>query len=114
MQVLLAINMSNICVQSAHAESMGKTLFADLIPAEGIAIIDTENTLSLYGCAVKILVFLTMPVDPTSHQVAKQVEYLQHFKVAIVEGDAIAVIMSHLEEPLQNLERWVTYLQSFT
>ncbi|CAM6108735.1 unnamed protein product [Calypogeia fissa] len=53
---------------------------------------------------VKILVFLTMPVEPTSHQVSKQVEYLQHFKAAVVEGDAIAVIVSHLEEPLQNLE----------
>lgn len=60
--------------------------------------------------AVKILVFLIMPVDPTSHQVAKQVEYLQLFKASIVEGDAIAVVVSHLEEPLQNLERWVTVI----
>lgn len=55
--------------------------------------------------AVKVLVFLTMPIDPSSNQVSLQVEYLQHFRAALLDDDTIPVIMSLLEDPLQRLER---------
>ncbi|BFI31474.1 hypothetical protein AXG93_4530s1190 [Marchantia polymorpha subsp. ruderalis] len=54
---------------------------------------------------VKVLVFLTMPIDPSSNQVSLQVEYLQHFRAALLDDDTIPVIMSLLEDPLQRLER---------
>ncbi|KAG6548875.1 hypothetical protein Mapa_009637 [Marchantia paleacea] len=54
---------------------------------------------------VKVLVFLTMPIDPSSNQISLQVEYLQHFRAALLDDDTIPVIMSLLEDPLQHLER---------
>ncbi|KAL2632945.1 hypothetical protein R1flu_004424 [Riccia fluitans] len=54
---------------------------------------------------VKVLVFLTMPIDPASAQVSLQEEYLQHFRAALLDYETIPVVMSLLEDPLQHLER---------
>lgn len=55
--------------------------------------------------AVKVLVFLTMPVEPTSNDVLQQTEYLWELKSSITSSDIVAVIVSLLESPLENLER---------
>ncbi|KAK4431393.1 hypothetical protein Salat_0901400 [Sesamum alatum] len=59
--------------------------------------------------AVKVLVFLTMPVEPTSIDIAQQIEYLWGLKSAITFSDIVPVIVSLLESPLENLEN-----ESFT
>ncbi|XP_068659821.1 uncharacterized protein [Aristolochia californica] len=55
--------------------------------------------------AVKILVFLTMPISPDSDDIPRQMEYLWGLKAAITRNDTIAVIVSLLEGPLERLER---------
>lgn len=57
--------------------------------------------------AVKVLVFLTMPVEPTSVDILQQIEYLWGLKSAITFSDIVPVIVSLLETPLENLERLV-------
>ncbi|KAI9159863.1 hypothetical protein LWI28_002675 [Acer negundo] len=54
--------------------------------------------------AVKVLVFLTMPIEPSSNDIPQQIEYLWGLKSAITCSDTVAVIVSLLEGPLQNLE----------
>lgn len=54
---------------------------------------------------MKVLVFLTMPVEPTSNDVLQQTEYLWELKSSITSSDIVAVIVSLLESPLENLER---------
>ncbi|KAH7853622.1 hypothetical protein Vadar_004796 [Vaccinium darrowii] len=54
--------------------------------------------------AVKVLVFLTMPVEPTSNDIPQQIEYLWASKSSITFSDTIPVIVSLLESPLENLE----------
>lgn len=46
-----------------------------------------------------------MPTDPTSNNVPLQLEYLRGFKDAFLEQDAIGVIVTHLEKPLEHLDR---------
>ncbi|KAK7279867.1 hypothetical protein RJT34_24926 [Clitoria ternatea] len=55
--------------------------------------------------AVKVLVFLTMPVEPSSNDISQQLEYLWGLKSAVTNSDVVAVIVSFLERPLENLER---------
>ncbi|KAK6155617.1 hypothetical protein DH2020_009865 [Rehmannia glutinosa] len=55
--------------------------------------------------AVKVLVFLTMPVEPTSIDIPQQIEYLWGLKSAITFSDIVPVIVSLLESPLENLEK---------
>lgn len=55
-------------------------------------------------CAVKILVFLTMPIDPSSDGIAQQIEYLWDLKAALTRPVTIAVIVCLLEDPLDHLE----------
>lgn len=50
--------------------------------------------------------FLTMPVDPSSTSIPQQLEYLRNFKAAVLEDDAIGVIVSHLQDPLEHMERY--------
>jgi timeless len=57
--------------------------------------------------AVKVMVFLTMPIDPSSIDIPQQLEYLRQFKAAVLEDDAIGVIVSHLQEPLEHMERYL-------
>lgn len=52
------------------------------------------------------MVFLTMPVDPSSTSIPQQLEYLRNFKAAVLEDDAIGVIVSHLQDPLEHMERY--------
>ncbi|XP_050141072.1 uncharacterized protein LOC126617037 isoform X1 [Malus sylvestris] len=56
-------------------------------------------------CLVKVLVFLTMPVEPSSNDVLQQIEFLWKLKSSITSSDTVAVIVSLLESPLENLER---------
>lgn len=56
---------------------------------------------------MKVLVFLTMPVEPTSVDILQQIEYLWGLKSAITFSDIVPVIVSLLETPLENLERLV-------
>uniref|UniRef100_A0A7S3UDF9 DEK-C domain-containing protein n=1 Tax=Picocystis salinarum TaxID=88271 RepID=A0A7S3UDF9_9CHLO len=50
--------------------------------------------------ALKIMVFLTMPLDPHSEEINKQAEHLKQLKEAMVEEDVIAIVTSMLHEPL--------------
>ncbi|XP_055825536.1 uncharacterized protein LOC129894059 isoform X2 [Solanum dulcamara] len=53
--------------------------------------------------AVKVMVFLTMPIEPTSHDIPQQIELLWGIKSSITFSEAVPVIMSLLENPLENL-----------
>ncbi|KAJ1264152.1 hypothetical protein BS78_09G240900 [Paspalum vaginatum] len=73
----------------------------DLVP-----IIENYQTdRNLVITAVKVLVFLTMPVEPSSDDVAQQIEYLWDLKAALTRNVAVTVIVSLLEDPLDHLER---------
>ncbi|CAN1267612.1 Topoisomerase 1-associated factor 1, partial [Linum perenne] len=72
----------------------------DLIPMFQYCQDDRDLVLN----AVKVLVFLTMPVDQSSNDVAIQLEYLWKLKSAITSSETVAVIVSLLEGPLENLE----------
>lgn len=54
--------------------------------------------------SVKVLVFLTMPIEPSSVDIPQQIEYLWDLKSAITSSDTVGVIVSLLEGPLENLE----------
>ncbi|XP_017215066.1 uncharacterized protein LOC108193014 isoform X2 [Daucus carota subsp. sativus] len=72
----------------------------DLIPI----IEHCQNDRNLVLNSVKVLVFLTMPVEPGSNDIPQQIEYLWGLKTAISCSDIIAIIVSLLETPLENLE----------
>ncbi|KAI3824413.1 hypothetical protein L1987_05872 [Smallanthus sonchifolius] len=63
-----------------------------------------QNETALVLNAVKVLVFLTMPIDPTSKDIPQQIEYLWHLKSLITFSHAIPVIVTLLESPLEHLE----------
>lgn len=63
-----------------------------------------QNDRALVINAVKILVFLTMPIDSTTEDVAQQMEYLWDLKAAVTRNVTVAVIVSLLEDPLEHLE----------
>jgi len=58
---------------------------------------------SLSYCTVKVMVFLTMPIEPTSNDIPQQIELLWGIKSSITFSEAVPVIMSLLESPLENL-----------
>lgn len=58
-----------------------------------------------FRVAVKVIVFLTMPPLPESDSISRQLEYLQRFKAAFLEDEALGVIVAMMEEPLAHLER---------
>ncbi|KAK4770277.1 hypothetical protein SAY87_030809 [Trapa incisa] len=72
----------------------------DLIPI----IENYQDDQGLVLNAVKVLVFLTMPIEPTSSDIPEQIEYLWGIKTAITSSGIVAVIVSLLETPLENLE----------
>ncbi|XP_010059979.2 topoisomerase 1-associated factor 1 isoform X2 [Eucalyptus grandis] len=72
----------------------------DLIPI----LEHCQDDRSLVLNTVKVLVFLTMPIEPTSSGIHLQIEYLWDLKSAITMSDTVAVIISLLESPLENLE----------
>ncbi|KAG5558725.1 hypothetical protein RHGRI_008623 [Rhododendron griersonianum] len=72
----------------------------DLIPI--LEHCQDDNNLVLN--AVKVLVFLTMPVEPTSNDIPQQIEYLWALKSSITLSDTVPMIVSLLESPLENLE----------
>ncbi|OQU78443.1 protein timeless homolog isoform X4 [Sorghum bicolor] len=73
----------------------------DLVPI----IENYQNDRNLVITAVKVLVFLTMPVESSSDDVAQQIEYLWDLKAALTRNVAVTVIVSLLEDPLDRLER---------
>ncbi|XP_042394295.1 protein timeless homolog [Zingiber officinale] len=72
----------------------------DLVPL----IEHYQSDRNLLISAVKILVFMTMPVDHSSDNVAQQIEYLWDLKASLTRSISIAVIVSLLEDPLDHLE----------
>ncbi|KAL8095808.1 uncharacterized protein LOC141693231 isoform X2 [Apium graveolens] len=72
----------------------------DLIPI----IEHCQNDRNLVLNSVKVLVFLTMPVEPGSNDIPQQIEYLWGLKTSITCSDTVAIIVSLLETPLENLE----------
>ncbi|XP_054820740.1 uncharacterized protein LOC129319668 isoform X2 [Prosopis cineraria] len=72
----------------------------DLIPI----IEHCQEDRNLLLNAVKVLVFITMPVEPSSTDISQQLEYLWELKASITSSDIVAVIVSFLEGPLENLE----------
>ncbi|KAL7254194.1 hypothetical protein ACSBR1_008571 [Camellia fascicularis] len=77
----------------------------DLIPI----IEHCQDDRNLVLNSVKVLVFLTMPVEPTSNDIPQQIEYLWGLMSSITCSDIVPVIVSLLESPLENLE-----LEAFT
>lgn len=59
---------------------------------------------------MKILVFLTMPIEPSSNDIPLQIEYLWGLKSSITHSNTVAVVVSLLEGPLENLEWLVEIL----
>ncbi|WOK95730.1 hypothetical protein Cni_G04437 [Canna indica] len=77
------------------------TVSRDLVPL----IEHYQSDRNLIINAVKVLVFLTMPIDHSSDNVAQQIEYLWDLKSAMTRHATIAVIVSLLEDPLCHLEQ---------
>ncbi|CAA6665934.1 unnamed protein product [Spirodela intermedia] len=73
----------------------------DLIPL----MENYQNDRNLLINGVKVLVFLTMPIDPASDSIAQQIEYLWHIKAVITRHVIVGVIVALLEDPLDHLER---------
>lgn len=72
----------------------------------------TKSSQILIFCvnyAVKVLVFLTMPIDPASKDIPQQIEYLWDLKSLITYSDAIPVIVTLLVSPLEHLEGYVRF-----
>ncbi|KAJ8621693.1 hypothetical protein MRB53_030222 [Persea americana] len=82
-----------------------KTVSEDLVPI----IEHCQNDRNLVINAVKILVFLTMPIDPASSNIPQQIEYLWTLKATVTRNVTIAVIVSLLEDPLEHLERYAIF-----
>lgn len=62
--------------------------------------------IGFWGVTVKVLVFLTMPFEPISSDIPLQIEYLWGLKSVVTSSDVVAIVMSLLENSLENLERW--------
>ncbi|XP_031477272.1 uncharacterized protein LOC116248552 [Nymphaea colorata] len=76
------------------------TVAVDLVP-----IIEQHNDdRDLLMTAVKVLVFMTMPVDPMSDDIAQQIEYLWNLKASLTRKDVVVAMASLLEEPLEHLD----------
>ncbi|GAB2227644.1 hypothetical protein Droror1_Dr00009471 [Drosera rotundifolia] len=73
----------------------------DLIPMIEYHHDDDRN---LVLNAVKVLVFLTMPLEASSKDANQQLEFLWGLKSAVTYSKTVAVIVSLLESPLENLE----------
>ncbi|KAK3010402.1 hypothetical protein RJ639_012889 [Escallonia herrerae] len=84
------------------------TVGKDLIPiiehcqGDQNLVLNSGNCFTLF---LKVLVFLTMPVEPMSSDIPQQMEYLWGLKSAITCSDTVSVIVSLLESPLENLEQ---------
>ncbi|RVW37198.1 Protein timeless-like [Vitis vinifera] len=74
------------------------TVSKDLIPI----IEHCQDDRNLVLNAVKVFVFLTMPIEASSNDISQQIEYLWGLKSSITRSNTIAVVMSLLESPLEN------------
>ncbi|KAG9141695.1 hypothetical protein Leryth_025341 [Lithospermum erythrorhizon] len=68
-----------------------------------------QHDLTLLLNSVKVLVFLTMPIEPHSNDISHQIENLWAIKSAFTHSVSVPVIMGLLETPLENLQN-----ESFT
>ncbi|KAK4258425.1 hypothetical protein QN277_007878 [Acacia crassicarpa] len=77
----------------------------DIVSKDLIPIIEyCQEDRNLLLNAVKVLVFITMPMEPSLADISQQLEYLWKIKASITSSDIVAVIVSFLEGPLENLE----------
>ncbi|KAL3521589.1 hypothetical protein ACH5RR_019738 [Cinchona calisaya] len=76
------------------------TVGKDLIPILEYCQDDRNLVLN----AVKVLVFLTMPIEPTSNDIPQQIEYLWGIKSSITFSHIVPVTLLLLEKPLEKLE----------
>jgi timeless len=80
------------------------TEFALLPLNKSVMLCNFSDEIVICFCSVKVLVFLTMPIEPSSDDIPQQLEYLWGLKSAITFSNIVAVIVSLLEAPLENLE----------
>eukprot|EP00240_Pyramimonas_obovata_P016171 CAMPEP_0118947626 /NCGR_PEP_ID=MMETSP1169-20130426/46376_1 /TAXON_ID=36882 /ORGANISM="Pyramimonas obovata, Strain CCMP722" /LENGTH=272 /DNA_ID=CAMNT_0006893879 /DNA_START=107 /DNA_END=922 /DNA_ORIENTATION=+ len=77
----------------------------NLVKTDLLPIIRTYHDDSdLVIAATKLVVFLTLPVDPTSSNVVEQQRVLQLMKSAFLDGETSTVIVSMIAEPLSRFE----------
>eukprot|EP00242_Pyramimonas_sp_CCMP2087_P012572 CAMPEP_0198222400 /NCGR_PEP_ID=MMETSP1445-20131203/87918_1 /TAXON_ID=36898 /ORGANISM="Pyramimonas sp., Strain CCMP2087" /LENGTH=442 /DNA_ID=CAMNT_0043900897 /DNA_START=179 /DNA_END=1504 /DNA_ORIENTATION=+ len=77
----------------------------NLVKTDLLPIIRTYHDDSeLVIAATKLVVFLTLPVDPTSSNVVDQQRVLQLMKSAFLDGETSTVIVSMIAEPLSRFE----------
>ncbi|XP_057527293.1 topoisomerase 1-associated factor 1 isoform X2 [Amaranthus tricolor] len=77
----------------------------DIVSKDLIPIIEfCQDDRNLVINAVKVLVFLTMPLEAMSKDFNEQLEFLWGIKQAITSSNVVTVIVSLLEKPLENLE----------
>eukprot|EP00854_Cymbomonas_tetramitiformis_P029077 gene29077-36151_t len=85
----------------------------NLIKTDLLPIIRTyHGDFDLVMAATKLVVFLTLPLDPSSSNLAEQERLLQRSKAAFLEGETSAVIVSLVAEPLGRLEERGTLMES--
>ena len=94
----------HLCLVSADGSTFAIFFFKDSTLNFYWTVVDFFSFLVFYY-AVKVLVFLTMPIESSSNDIPQQIEYLWGLKSAITCSDTVAVIVSLLEGPLENLER---------
>jgi hypothetical protein len=85
--------------------SIVATCFNSFVSIDALIQRHSNKYFSPFFIAVKVLVFLTMPVEPSSEDATLQLEYLWDLKAALTRNVALAVIVSLLEDPLDHLER---------
>ncbi|KAK2983623.1 hypothetical protein RJ640_023157 [Escallonia rubra] len=85
--------------------TVGKDLIPIIEHCQGDHDLVLNSGNCLFSLLLKVLVFLTMPVEPMSNDIPQQVEYLWGLKSAITCSDTVTVIVSLLESPLENLEQ---------
>ena len=73
----------------------------DIVPL----IVHYQDDQDVVYNALKILTFLTMPIDPTSDHLHVQCRYLKRIKDCFLANDAVAVIVGLLSRPLSRYPR---------
>ncbi|CAO2827809.1 unnamed protein product [Amaranthus hypochondriacus] len=77
----------------------------DIVSKDLIPIIEfCQDDRNLVINAVKVLVFLTMPLEAMSKDFNEQLGFLWGIKQAITSSNVVTVIVSLLEKPLEHLE----------
>ena len=87
--------------QVFHRLGQWDLVSTDLVPL----IVAYQEDQDIVYNALKILTFLTMPVDPTSDLLHTQCKYLMRIKECFLANDALAVIVGLLSRPLARYPR---------